>query len=151
MYPEAMVFSGIEVYSKEIPEKESPCRDPESSGLRLFSYITGSSMESSLLLQIVSKDGTLCTLLQRDFTTTTSTDGGSISPPLEFRVALTCFDQWNMGEGMLYKLQARGLRGLEICIFTLFKALICKKQKTNKQTKTHTVRALLLEKQVEES
>lgn len=53
----------------------------------------------------------------------------SVSPPLKFRVALTCFDQRDMGEGMLYKLQAQGLRGLEIYIFTLFKALICKKKR----------------------
>lgn len=62
----AMVFSGVEVFSKEIPETESPLRDPESSGLRLFSCITSSSIDSffPLLLQIVSKDGMSYILLQ---------------------------------------------------------------------------------------
>lgn len=61
-----MVFSGVEVFSKEIPETESPLRDPESSGLRLFSCITSSSTDSffPLLLQIVSKDGMSYILLQ---------------------------------------------------------------------------------------
>lgn len=129
-------------FLKAIPERQSPLREPESSGLRLFSCITSFSMPSFLLLcrlflkmacSVFFCKGALLLLHQ---------EVELISPPFESEVAVTCFDPQTLAEVMLCDFQAEVLRSLAICIFTFLKALSCRGKE---------VRAIGLERQIEAS
>lgn len=86
-------------------------------------------MESFLFLQLFLKMAQLCILLQRGFATTPSIDGGVSLPSPWIQGGSDLPWSIKYGRRVLYKLQAQVLRGLEICIFILFKALRCKKKK----------------------